>query len=144
MNRHLPLQQLVLALVVGALLFAQILGLHHHLHPGDAAHAGAHSSELHFGDAGLHAEDQDAADHHPQAQHHSADDVEVPAIDDVLAKTFVNLLPLALFLAATILLLPPLVSQRPQQRGAEPAARRHPFSLHPPANGPPGLSNQSV
>jgi len=133
-----------MALVVSTLLFAQILGLHHHLHSGDHGHAAEHGSELHFGDAGLHAEDHEAADSDHPAGHHAASDVEVPGVGEGLAKTFVKLLPLALFLVVSLLLLPPIVTRVRLASGIEPAPRRHPFSLQPPSNGPPGQRFPSV
>ena len=142
MNRHLPFQQKVLALVVSLLLFAQVLGLHRHVHADAAVHGV--QSELHFGDAGLHA----AGDVHTHAidggasvshEHRAGTDIDVNALGDALAKLSTQLLPLGLLMLAAFLLALPAASQKVALRYAAPTQRRHPFSLHPPANGPPRL-----
>lgn len=145
MKRLLSLQTLVLVLVAGTMLFAQVLGLHHHLHSGNHGHEAEHAVELHFGDAGVHDEGHDSADTDHLPGHHAASDVELPGVGDGLAKTFVKLLPLVLLLVAIWSLRPPPVCPRPRwEREADTTARPHPFALHPPANGPPGLQFPSV
>lgn len=144
MKRSLSLQQLVLALVAGTMLFAQVLGLHHHLHSGNHGHPVEHGVELHFGDAGMHDEDHEPADTGHAAGHHAASDVEMPGVGDGLAKTFFKLLPLTLLLVVSLLLPTPVRLRLSPTRRTEPSARPHPFSLRPPSNGPPGLRFQSV
>lgn len=140
MNRHLPFQQKVLALVVSLLLFAQVMGLHRHVHSDAAAHG--MQSELHFGDAGIHA-DGDVHTHSVDGgaavthEHHAGTDVEVNALGDALAKLSTNLLPLGLLMVALLLLALPAARRALRLPALAPLHRRHPFSLHPPANGPP-------
>ena len=142
MKRHLPFQQKVLALVVSLLLFAQLMGLHRHVHSDVAVHGV--QSELHFGDAGLHA-DGDVHTHSVDGaapvshEHHAGADVEVNALGDVLAKLSSNLLPLGLLMLALFLLALPVARRAVRLPVLAPLHRRHPFSLHPPANGPPRL-----
>ena len=142
MNRHLPFQQRVLALVVSLLLFAQLMGLHRHVHADVAVHGV--QSELHFGDAGLHDEG-DAHTHSVDGgapvthEHHAGSDIEVKALGDALAKLSTNLLPLGLLMVALFLLALPVARRAVRLPAFAPLHRRHPFSLHPPANGPPRL-----
>lgn len=143
MTRHLPFQQRVLALVVSLLLFAQVMGLHRHQHRDAAAHGV--QSALHFGDAGLHEED--GTHHHADDgavatghEHHGGAEVEVSALGDALSKLKLNLLPVGLLMVALLLMLLPMflrVLPRPRPVAA---MWRHPFALHPPANGPPQLT----
>ncbi len=144
MNRSLPFQQRVLALVVSLLLFAQVMGLHRHLHTEAELSAHGVQSELHFGDAGLHPNEHAHADEAAPAVHHAHGDVEVSALGDALAKLSINLLPIGLLMVALFLLVQPSASRRAPLRYAAPALRRHPFSLHPPANGPPRLFSTAV
>lgn len=139
MKRTLSLQALVLALVAGTLLFAQILGLHHHLHSDTVGHE-SHASELHFGDAGLHDEDHAASDSDRRPDHHSGNDIEVRAIGAALVKAFLSMLPLGLMLSVVLLLLPPTVVALRERQTFAPARRRYPFALLPPSHGPPRLS----
>ena len=140
MLRDRRFQHRLLALVASLLLFAQIMGLHRHMHSDAAAHGV--QSELHFGDAGLH--DEVAAHTHAieggaaiTHEHHAGADVEVSALGDALGKYWTNLLPAGLLAAAFFLLVLPPVSRMAPPRPVGLAVRRHPFSLHPPANGPP-------
>ena len=144
MNRHLPFQQRVVALVVSLLLFAQVMGLHRHLHTESGLAAHGVQSELHFGDAGLHPDEHGHADAHTPSMHHAHGDVEVSALGDALSKLSMNLLPMGLLMAAFFLLLLPAASRITTLRRAAPLLRRHPFSLHPPANGPPRLLSTAV
>lgn len=147
MNRHLPFQQKVLALVVSLLLFAQVLGLHRHVHSDVAVHGV--QSELHFGDAGLHA-DGDVHTHSVDGaapvthEHHTGADVEVNALGDALAKLSTNLLPLGLMMVALFLLTLPVTRRAVRLPALAPLHRRYLFSLHPPANGPPRLFSTAV
>ena len=142
MNRHLPFQQRVLALVVSLLLFAQVFGLHRHVH-GDVAAHGA-QSELHFGDAGIHA-DGDVHTHSIDGstpvthEHHAGYDVDASALGELLTKLSMDLLPVGLLMVAFLLLVLATTPRVAMQRYAEPALRRSPYALNPPANGPPRL-----
>lgn len=136
----------LLALMAGALLFAQIMGVHRHLQ-GDAASALHPSiSVVHLADAGFHEDDHHAAD--PAAQehqaHHAHGDVEVSALGAALAKPLLNLLPIGLLMLATLLFLQRASRRVPRPPDADPPPRRHPFLLHPPANGPPRLLSTAV
>lgn len=125
--------------MAGALLFAQIMGVHRHLHSESGAAFHRVTSELHFADAGLHADEHhDAA----AAGHHG--DVEVSALGDALSKLTLKLLPLGLLMLATMLLLVRVPRALPRPCNPDPAPRRHPFSLHPPANGPPQLHSTAL
>ena len=142
MKRHLPFQQKVLALVVSLFLFAQVMGLHRHMHSDVAVHGV--QSELHFADAGLH-DDGDVHTHSVDGaapvvhEHHAGSDIEVNALGDALAKLSMQLLPLGLLMAALFLLALPVARRAVRLPAFVPLHRRHPFSLHPPANGPPRL-----
>ena len=140
MKRHLPFQQKVLALVVSLLLFAQVMGLHRHVHSDVAVHGV--QSELHFGDAGLHAN----GDIHTHSldggapvshEHQAGADVEVNALGDALAKLSTHWLPLGLLMLAAFLLTLPVARRAVRLPLLLPLHRPHPFLLHPPANGPP-------
>lgn len=144
MNRSLPFQQRVLALVVSLLLFAQVMGLHRHLHTEAGLSAHGVQSELHFGDAGLHPNEHAHADEGAPAMHHAHGDVEVSGIGDALAKLSINLLPIGLLMAALFLLAAPIVRRARLAPYTAAPLRRHPFLLHPPANGPPRLFSAAV
>ena len=142
MKRHLSFQQKVLALVGSFLLFAQVMGLHRHVHSDVAVHGA--QSELHFGDAGLHA----SGDIHTHSldggapvshEHQAGADVEVSALGDALAKLSTQLLPLGLLMLAVFLLTLPVARRALRLPVTVLLRRQHPFLLHPPANGPPLL-----
>ncbi len=147
MFRPLRFQQRLLVLVASLLLFAQVMGLHRHMHADAAVHGV--QSELHFGDAGLHDEDaahahrvDDATDAHHE--HHSGSEIEISALGDALAKLSLSLLPLGLLMMAVFLLVLPASAGQLPMRHAAPVLPRHPFSLQPPANGPPRLLTPAV
>lgn len=122
--------------MAGTLLFAQIMGLHRHIHSdvSDAAHPA--SIELHFADAGLHADDH----HDDESTSHSTHgDIEISALDDVLAKLKLNLLPSGLLLLVMLLIFVRRPNNIPRTKERDRPRPLHPFALHPPANGPPGL-----
>ncbi len=139
-----PKQYLLLALMAGALLFAQIMGVHRHLHGESSSAFHPVASELHFADAGIHDDEHHDAAEAAAAGHHAHGDVEVSALGDALSKLTLKLLPLGLLMLATLLLLVRVPRALPRPRDPDPAPRRHPFSLHPPANGPPRLHSTAV
>lgn len=142
MNRHLPFQQRVLAVVVSLLLFAQVMGLHRHVHADVAAHGA--QSELHFGDAGLHA-DGDVHTHSINGEapvsheHHAGYDIDASALGDALAKLSMDLLPVGLLMVAFFLLALAAAPHVVLPRYSPPVLRRSPYALNPPSNGPPRL-----
>lgn len=144
MKLTLPTQLVLLALMAGSLLFAQIMGVHRHLHgeAGSAFHPVV--SEVHFSDAGLHADEHHDPVQAAAAGHHAHGDVEVDSFGKALAKLTLKLLPIGLLMLAAILLLLRLPRSLPRIRDHDPAPRRHPFSLHPPANGPPALLSTAI
>lgn len=138
-----PLQQLILAIVAGLLLFAQVNGLHRHLHLEAAGAAQSQVGELYFGDAGLHVDEEHALRTgivDPHAHGH----VEVGALGDALAKLALDLLPILALAAAMFVPAPrtALRIRRPDSLAA--VLQPHPFALHPPANGPPRLISQPL
>lgn len=141
MKSVLPHKYLLLALMAAALLFAQIMGVHRHLQ-GDAASA-FHpvSIVVHLADAGFHDDDHHAADAAGEEHqaHHAHGDVEISALGAALAKLMLKLLPIGLLMLAALLILQRVPRRVPRALAADPPPRRHPFSLHPPANGPPRL-----
>lgn len=130
--------------MAGALLFAQIMGIHRHLHSEAAGPFHPVSSELHFADAGMHADEHHDAMGAAAAGHHAHGDVEISALGAALAKLMLKLLPLGLLMLAVVLLLLRAPRNVPRPLDADPPPRRHPFSLHPPANGPPRLLSTVV
>lgn len=143
-KKALPTQLALLALMVGVLLFAQIMGLHRHMHGESVGAFHPIVSPVHVGDALAHDEM-----HHDPAEaaatgHHAHSDVEVSALGDALAKLTLKLLPIGLLMLAVLLLLVRVSRTMPRVPDCDPPPRRHPFTLHPPANGPPRLLSTAV
>lgn len=146
MKSTLSQKYLLLALMAGALLFAQIMGVHRHLQSDATSALHASASVVHLADAGFHDDDHHAAD--AAGEEHQADhahgDVEISALGAALAKLTLKLLPIGLLMLATFLILQRVPRRVPRALAADPPSRRHPFSLHPPANGPPRLFSTAV
>lgn len=139
-----PSQQLLLAFTVLVLLFAQIMGLHRHVHAEGATAFHPASSELHFADAGLHGDEHGHSHEPAPAGHHAHGDVEIDALGDALAKLVLKLLPMGLLMLVVLLILLPLSRSLPRLCLADPPPRRRIFSLHPPAHGPPRRFSTAV
>ena len=136
MKLNLTLQRILLALMAGTLLLTQIMGLHHHMHSDISDTAHATSIDLHFAGAGLHDnEHHDAA----SASHSTHSDIEINAIDNVLAKFKLNLLPSGLLMLVMLVVFVRRPSNIPRAKYFDTPRPLHAFALHPPANGPPGL-----
>jgi len=140
MHRSSPRTVLTALLVVAVLLFAQILGLHHHRHLELDGSAPEHAMQLHFEDAGIHANEADAGHAHAaqgDVASHAHLDIETKAISDGLSKVFADELPLALLLLVLVLRLPGRQIQAPRALVPEPW-RRHPrHAVLPPSHAPP-------
>jgi len=122
--------------MAGTLLFTQIMGLHHHIHSDISDTAHPPSIELHFADAGLHDNEHHDA---TSARHATHGDVEINAIDNALSKIKINLLPTGLLMLVMLLVFVRRPSNIPRVKDFDAPRLAHPFTLHPPANGPPGL-----
>lgn len=133
-----------MALAAVALLVAQIMGLHLHLHTESASAFHSVPSELHFGDAGIHDDEHQDPHSAAVAGHHAHGDVEIDAIGDALAKLTLKLPPLGVLILAAMLTLARVAHTLPRAVDCDPPVQRHPFSLHPPANGPPRLFSPAV
>ncbi len=133
-----------MALAAVALLVVQIMGLHLHLHSESAAAFHSAPSELHFADAGIHDEEHQDPHSAAEAGHHAHGDVEIDAIGDALAKLTLKLPPLGVLIVAAMLMLARVPHTLPRVADSDPPIQRHPFSLHPPANGPPRLFSLAV
>lgn len=140
MHRSSPGTVFTAILVVAVLLFAQILGLHHHRHLELDGSAPEHAMQLHFEDAGIHANEADA-EHAHDAQGDTAShahlDLETKAISDGLFKVFADELPAALLLLVVVLRLPDRQVQAPRTAVPQPWRRPPRYAVLPPSHAPP-------
>ncbi|MES0872668.1 hypothetical protein [Sinimarinibacterium thermocellulolyticum] len=125
-------------LLATLLLLTQVTGLHQHrhVHPVDGGYD--HGSQVHFEDAGIHADDPEHApgDAAAQASHPHAD-IELRLLDTGLTKSALDLSFVALLAWAIVLCLPSRARQAPPRPRASLARRPPRYAVRPPAHAPP-------
>jgi hypothetical protein len=119
------------------LLFMQVTGLHQHRHVEASGASHDYGTQIHFEDAGIHAND-------PEHGHaggaagvsHAHADVEVKALESGLIKPVLDFNFVALLAWAIVLCLPSRTGQAPRPL-APPARRPSRYAILPPSHAPP-------
>ena len=126
----------LLTLLCGAIVAAQVAGLHFHLRLG-GHQSGPSLTHLHFEDGGIHAEVADHLGSHQASQPQGQHDVEVKALDEGLIKFRLDTPELVLLLVIALLI--PWRSGRQPRFAACSESQRPPDPrvLRPPSRGPP-------
>lgn len=125
----------VLALL---LLVMQVTGLHQHRH-AEAANTGHdHGTQIHFEDAGIHADDPEHAQTGSAMQaSHPHTDIEVKVLDSGLVKPVVDFSMVALLAWVIVLCLPSRAQQEPPRPLRTPEQRPPRYAVRPPSQAPP-------
>ena len=120
------------------LLVMQVTGLHQHRHIEVLDGNHDHGIQVHFEDAGIHADDAEHGHGDTAAQgSHPHTDIETKVLDTGLAKPTLDFTFVALLAWAIVLCLPSRTRQEPLRPQASPARRPPRYALRPPSHAPP-------
>ncbi|MFP5357612.1 MAG: hypothetical protein ACLGHI_04020 [Gammaproteobacteria bacterium] len=120
------------------LLFMQVTGLHQHRHVEASGASHDYGTQIHFEDAGIHADDPEHAHAGGAAGvSHGHADVEVKALESGLTKPALDFNFVALLAWTLVLCLPSRMGQAPPCPQAPPTRRLSRFAILPHSHAPP-------